>query len=401
MTTPTSKWSTATSDAATGPPLRSMKPLRWIRENLFNTWYNSLLTIASLWLLIIAGRAGAVWMFTEANWAVIPANLRLLLAGTYPASQLWRIWTIVGFIAALTGLSAGAFGGKNIQLAVKLSGVGVVLALLPFSLRIRALILFCVALLLVGFYVSRGHNKLRPWLAAGWILSFPFTMLMMWGIQSSTFLPRVETSSWGGFVLTLLLAVVGIVASFPFGILLALGRRSSLPVVSAVCTAYIEVIRGMPLITILFMAHLMVPIFLPDFRIDRVIRAMIGLTAFTAAYMAENIRGGLQGVPKGQFEAAQALGMNGTSMMVLIILPQAIRSVIPSIVGQFISLFKDTSLVAIIGLMDLLGVARTVISNPAWLGLQAEVFIFVAALYWIFSYTLSQSSRRLERMLGV
>lgn len=383
------------------PPRRTLTPVRWMRENLFNTWYNTVLTLGSLWLLYTVFNGSIRWIVGEANWAVIPANLRLFATGTYPGDQLWRVWVIVGTVVTLSGLSAGAFGGRNFRFAAGLAGTGIALALLPFSIQVRALILLCVVLLVGSFFIARGRTNLRPWLAGAWVLSFPWTMFLMWGVHSSTFMPRVETSSWGGFTLTLLLAVVGIVASFPIGVLLALGRRSSLPVISWVCTAYIEVIRGMPLITILFMAHLMVPIFLPDFRIDRVIRAMIGLTAFTAAYMAENVRGGLQGVPKGQYEAAEALGMSGSVMMALVVLPQAIRSVIPSIVGQFISLFKDTSLVAIIGLMDLLGVARTVIANPSWLGLQPEVYLFAAVLYWIFSYTISHSSRRLERALGV
>lgn len=382
-----------------GPPPRAVSPVRWVRENLFNTWYNALLTVVSVWLLYSILSSALRWSLTEANWAVIPANLRLILSGTYPRAELWRVWLALMTVVTLSGLSAGAFGGKNFRFALILGGSGLALACLPFSWGVRGLILLGVALLVAGFFVARDRKAWRPWLAGLWFLSFPFTMYLMWG--SGNLLTRVETSSWGGFTLTLLLAVVGIAASFPIGVLLALGRRSDLPVVSWLCTAYIEVIRGMPLITILFMAHLMMPIFLPDFRIDRVLRAMIGLTAFTAAYMAENVRGGLQGVPKGQYEAAEALGMNGTLMMLLVVLPQAIRSVIPSIVGQFISLFKDTSLVAIIGLLDLLGVARSVIANPAWLGLQTEVFLFAAVLYWVFCYILSRSSMRLERALGV
>ncbi len=160
-------------------------------------------------------------------------------------------------------------------------------------------------------------------------------------------------------------------------------------------------VRGTPLVAVVFMAHLLVPLFLPDFRIDKVVRAMVGFTVFTAAYVAENVRGGLQSVPKGQYEAALALGMNSPIAMVLVILPQALRAVVPSIVGQFISLFKDTSLVAIIGLLDLLGVARSVIANPQWLGLQAEVFLFAGLIYWVLCYTLSRSSRRIEKALGV
>jgi general L-amino acid transport system permease protein len=201
--------------------------------------------------------------------------------------------------------------------------------------------------------------------------------------------------------LTLVLAAVGIAASFPLGVLLALGRRSSLPAVSLISTLYIEIVRGVPLVTVLFMAQIMVPIFLPDFRIDKIIRAMVGLTLFTTAYMAENVRGGLQGVPRGQYEAAHALGLRYPLIMLLIILPQALRSVIPAIVGQFISLFKDTSLVAIIGLLDLLGIARSVIANPDWLGLQAEVYIFAALIYFIFSYSMSHTSKKIEMALGI
>ena len=182
---------------------------------------------------------------------------------------------------------------------------------------------------------------------------------------------------------------------------MALGRRSNLPTIKWASTAYIETVRGVPLVTILFMAQIMVPIFLPDFRIDKILRAMLGITLFSAAYMAENVRGGLQSIPKGQHEAAHALGLNYPLTMLLIILPQALRSVIPAIVGQFISLFKDTSLVTIIGLLDLLSIAKTVIANPDWLGLQAEVYLFAAAIYFVFSYSMSYISQKIEGALGV
>ena len=374
---------------------------RWLRENLFSPWYNTLLTAGCLWFLVVVGRAAYLWAFHEAEWAVVPANLRLFLVGTYPPGQLWRVWLVLMTIAVMSGLSAGAFGGGSLRFAASLTAAGVLTALLPFTAAVRGRILLAVLLLIVSFGVARGRRSLRPWLACAWLLSFPWTLLLLWGVDGAAALPRVETSSWGGLLLTLLLAVAGIVASFPLGVLLALGRRSRLPAISWVSAAYIELVRGTPLVAVLFMAHLMLPIFMPDFRVDRVVRAMVGFTAFTAAYMAENVRGGLQGVPRGQYEAAEALGMNRTLTMLLIILPQAIRSVVPSIVGQFISLFKDTSLVAIIGLLDLLGVARSVIANPAWLGLQPEVFAFAAALYWIFSFSLSRASARVERALGL
>lgn len=373
---------------------------RWLRESFFSTWYNTLLTLACLWLLCVSVPAAARWIVGHARWEVIPANFMTLLVGTYPREQVWRLWLVLLSLALLAGLTAGVAGSSKRRVAAGAAAVGLV-ALLPVSGFSRAMIVAASALWVGGYWAGMGRARLRPWLAGAWFLSFPWTLFWMWGVQGSQVLPRVETSAWGGLALTLILAVVGIVFSLPFGVLLALGRQSSLPVISWCSAAFIELVRGTPLVTIVFMAHLMVPVFLPDLRIDKVVRAMIGFTLFTSAYMAENVRGGLQGVSKGQYEAAAALGMNGTLVMLLVVLPQALRAVIPSIVGQFISLFKDTSLVAIIGLLDLLGVARSVIANPRWLGLQAEVFLFAALVYWSFSFTLSRASRRVEAALGV
>jgi general L-amino acid transport system permease protein len=184
--------------------------------------------------------------------------------------------------------------------------------------------------------------------------------------------------------------------------LLALGRRSELPIIRWFSIGYIELVRGVPLITILFMAQLMLPLFLPDgMDVDRVLRAMVGMTLFSAAYLAENVRGGLQAIPKGQFEASHALGLSGAQTMIFIILPQALRLIIPILVGQFISVFKDTALVAIVGLFDLLGIARTVLSQPEFLGLHREVYAFVSLLYWVLSYAMSYISQRLETSLGI
>jgi general L-amino acid transport system permease protein len=204
-------------------------------------------------------------------------------------------------------------------------------------------------------------------------------------------------------MLNLMVAAIGIVASFPIGVLLALGRRSTLPVVKVFCTLFIELVRGVPLITILFMGSLLLPLFLPeDVRIDRVIRAVIGITLFSAAYMAENVRGGLQAIPEGQYEAARAIGLNAPLTTLLIILPQALRLVIPAIVGQFIALFKDTTLLIIVGINEILGIGKSIVlGNPEWVGAQIEVYLFIAALFWVFTYAMSYSSRRLERALGV
>jgi general L-amino acid transport system permease protein len=193
-------------------------------------------------------------------------------------------------------------------------------------------------------------------------------------------------------------AISGIVFSFPLGVLLALGRQSTLPLIKWFCVFYIEVVRGLPLIGILFMAQVMLPLFLPaGLEIDRVLRAIAAFVFFSAAYLAENVRGGLQSIPKGQAEAARALGLSIPLTIILITLPQALKASIPAIVGQFIGLFKDTSLVAIVGLVDLMGVSRTVLSQPEFIGRYAEVYLFVALIYWMFCFSLSQASQKLEK----
>jgi general L-amino acid transport system permease protein len=204
-------------------------------------------------------------------------------------------------------------------------------------------------------------------------------------------------------MVTFLLAVGGIVLSFPIGVMLALGRRSSLPVVKAVSILFIETIRGVPLITILFMFSMIVSLFLPqETRLDRLLRALMAMIVFSSAYTAENVRGGLQAIPLGQIEAAKAVGMSGFQTMLLIVLPQAIRMVIPTLVGQFIALFKDTTLVVIIGITDLLGIGRAIVnSSPEFIQLQTEVYIFIALIYWVFSYLMSTASRRVEAAMGV
>jgi general L-amino acid transport system permease protein len=373
-----------------------------MKENLFNTWYNALFTLLAVVFLYVVFKGILTWAFTEANWNVIPANLQIFLVGTYPKDEIWRVWIVIYTLGLLLGLSAGIWGGIALRLALVIAGVGggvgIILAFFPAALSNRFGLLGGVALLAGSLFLGRGRKELRLWVLGGWLLSFPWTMIWLHGFAG---LPTVFTSSWGGLLLTLILAAVGIVVSFPLGVLLALGRRSNLPTIKWASTAYIETVRGVPLVTILFMAQIMVPIFLPDFRIDKILRAMLGITLFSAAYMAENVRGGLQAIPKGQHEAAHALGLNYPLTMLLIILPQALRSVIPAIVGQFISLFKDTSLVTVIGLLDLLGIAKTVIANPDWLGLQAEVYLFAAAIYFVFSYSMSYISQKIEGALGV
>jgi general L-amino acid transport system permease protein len=234
---------------------------------------------------------------------------------------------------------------------------------------------------------------------------FPLVALLLifWLINGdmvrtrSPILPFVSTNLWGGLLLTLFVSVISIAAAFPLGVLLALGRQSQLPVVRWLSTLYIEGMRGLPLIGILFMAQVMLPLVLPgQWRLDRLVRAIAGLVLFNAAYLAENIRGGLQSIPRGQTEAAQALGFNTVQTLGLIVLPQALRAVIPAIVGQFISLFKDTSLLSLFALIELTGIARSVLAQPQFLGRYAEVYLFIGMLYWMFCYGMSQLSRRLE-----
>jgi general L-amino acid transport system permease protein len=262
----------------------------------------------------------------------------------------------------------------------------------------------------IGFFAAqRGANArtavrqpiaLRALIGAGLVwLAIIIGVVVAFTLSGTTdnLLPVTDTGRWGGFLLTILLTVVAIVGSFPLGVLLALGRRSSLPAIRITCIVFIEVVRGVPLITVLFMAQLLVPLVNPALaEVDNVFRAMVGLTLFSAAYLAENVRGGLQSVAGGQEEAARALGLTGWQITLLITLPQALRAVIPALVGQCIALFKDTSLVALVGLLDLTGTSRSVIAQSEFVGLQNEIFLFTSILYFIFSYVMAAVSRRIE-----
>ena len=223
------------------------------------------------------------------------------------------------------------------------------------------------------------------------------------GLPGIPGLQPVSVIHWGGLMLNLLLAVAGIVLCLPLGIALALGRRSALPVVKLLCVTFIEVFRGVPLITLLFMSQVLVPLAFPDnFPQNSLFRAAVVITLFSAAYMAENIRGGLQALRPGQAEAARALGLPGWQTTLFILLPQAIRNVIPAIVGQFIALFKDTSLVYIIGMLDVVEISRAFIQgNTEYLSNALELFIFLALVFWVFTYTMSYVSQRVEQELGV
>lgn len=383
------------------PPTERYSVVRWLHKNLFSTWYNALLTIVMLALTALLVRGLLEWAFTQARWEVISANLRLFMVGQYPVTALWRIWACVALLAFLIGMSWGIWGRMQRGGAVAFGALPFILAIITSDEPSR------VALVITGIAGIVGYGLSWRWGAVvqrvsiiGWILYFPILFVLVSGLDAADgVLPPVPTNLWGGLLLTLLLTVVGIVASFPLGVLLALGRQSKLPVINWLCVIYIELIRGVPFISVLFMAQLMLPLFLPGITIDRVVRAMAGVIIFSAAYLAENVRGGLQSIPRGQHEAARALGLSPWQTTLLIILPQALRAVIPILVGQFIALFKDTSLVVIVGLLDLMGIARTVLAQPDFLGLQAEVYTFVAVVYGVFCYLMSAFSQRLEAHL--
>ncbi|MEP7198209.1 MAG: ABC transporter permease subunit [Chloroflexota bacterium] len=390
-----------TTSNSLAPPAATIGLLGWLRRNLFSTWYNALLTGLALWLLWSLGTA--LWNFvTTAEWGVVTANLRLFMIGRYPVSEAWRAQAALSLLALLLGASWGVWGGIVRNLAVGVGALFLVLALLPFELDSRLWLAANLALIAVGFglgVVTRA--RVTGVLRVAWLVS-PFIVFgALYGIGVPPLL-TVFTDLWGGLLLTLTLAVVGIVASFPLGVLLAVGRQSSFPAIRAFCTLYIELIRGVPLVTILFMMQIMLPLFLPEgLTVERVVRALIGFAVFTSAYLAENVRGGLQSIGHGQSEAARALGLNALQTLWLIVLPQALRAVIPALVGQFISLFKDTSLVAIVGLLDLTGIANSVVQQQAFLGRQSEVYLFIAAIYFVVAFSMSAASRRLEKVLGV
>jgi|HigsolmetaAR202D_1030399.scaffolds.fasta_scaffold00193_10 amine acid ABC transporter, permease protein, 3-TM region, His/Glu/Gln/Arg/opine family len=377
----------------------------WLRQNLFNGVLNTLITIVLVIFIPIVLFLIVRWAIFEATWQPVATNFRLLMTGRYPIEHVWRIQACMAIIYLLFGLSAGIWQGMVRTIGIGLVGFAIFFALFPFSVSARLWLVGSVVAALVGYFVGRPFSsKLRIPVIVLWLISpFIFWLLIRGGMLG---LPLVTTNLWGGLLLTIILAVVGIIASFPIGVLLALGRQSKLPIIKWCCTLYIELVRGVPLISVLFMAVLMLPLFLPsNIRIDNLVRVLVAITGFSAAYLAENVRGGLQSVPRGQYEAASALGLNVFQTTFLIVLPQALRAVIPALVGQFISLFKDTSLVSIVGLAELLGIAGIVINQPEWLqvtgGVEREVLLFAALVYWFFCYTLSKISRRIEAHLGV
>ncbi len=382
----------------------------WARANLFANWLSGLVTVVTVPLIAWVLWRIVAWVFGTADWTLIASRPQQYLIGLYPTELAWRPLAGWLLVSILFGMAAAMWGGAARRIAIGYGAITLLLGILPYGMFhegvvmpgwIRALIVANLLTMAVGYALGRSSHWGRPrTFVVGGIAIYVVLLVLLTGLPG---MEQVPPRQWGGLMLNLILAVSGIFFAFPIGVLLALGRRSALPVVKILCVVFIEVFRGVPLITLLFMSQVLVPLALPEnFPVDSVTRAAITITLFSAAYTAENIRGGLQGLHPGQAEAARALGLPGWQVTSLILLPQAIRNVIPAIVGQFIALFKDTSLVYIVGMLDILEMGRSIVQgNVQFADNGRELFIFVAVVFWIFTYTMSYVSRRVERHLGV
>ena len=399
------------------PPRLERGMVGWMHANLFSTWHSTVLTALSGLVMLVALWFGLGWILFDAEWTVIGTLGGQMVIGQYNTDAacpsrdcFWRPQASLLMVTVLLGMAWGlAGGGTTKRIAIVVAVALAAFAFLPYSMErmgldVRILLLANLPALGAGWAIARYTPLGTPkWIAILGVVVFVLTIILLRGVGGIPGLEPVSVIYWGGLMLNLLLAVAGIVLSLPIGIALALGRRSRLPVVKLLCVVFIEVFRGVPLITLLFMSQVLVPLAFPeDFPQNSLFRAAIVITLFSSAYMAENIRGGLQALHPGQAEAARALGLAGWQITSLISLPQAIRNVIPAIVGQFISLFKDTSLVYIIGMLDVVEISRAFIQgNAEFLANTQELFLFLALVFWIFTYTMSYVSRRIEAHLGV
>ena len=399
------------------PPRSETGVVGRMHANLFNSRFNSAMTVLAVIVIALALWFGLGWILIDADWTVISTLGGRMIIGQYnieaacPGQNcFWRPQAGLLLVTLVLGMAwQVAGGGVTKRIALAVAGVAAAFAFLPYAFRqmgldVRLLLLANLPALAVGWSLAR-YTKLgtASWTAILSVTAFVLTLVLLRGIPGVPFLQPVSVIFWGGIMLNLMLAVAGIGLSFPIGIALALGRRSELQVLKLLCIVFIETFRGVPLITLLFMSQVLVPLAFPeDFPQNSLMRAAIVITLFSSAYMAENIRGGLQSLHPGQAEAARALGLPGWQTMLFISLPQAIRNVIPPIVGQFISLFKDTSLVYIIGMLDVVEISRAFIQgNPEFLANAKELFIFLALVFWVFTYGMSYVSRRVEQHLGV
>ena len=404
-------------EALARPPRVTTHAAGWARENLFGTWYDGLLTVICGTTLALGLWFGLGWILGDADWTVISVLDGRFVIGQYNtvaacAGQncFWRPQAGLIMVAAVLGVAWGIAGGGTARLAaIVVAVVAAAFAFLPYGLDemgmdVRLLLLACAPATALGWAAAKYTPLGTPGrLAILSVVAFVLALVLLRGLSEVPGLQPVSVNKWGGLMLNLILAVIGITLSLPIGIALALGRRSDLPVVKLLCVVFIEVFRGVPLITLLFMSQTLVPLAFPEnFPVNSLARAAIVITLFSSAYMAENIRGGLQALHPGQAEAARALGLPGWQTTMLISLPQAIRNVIPAIVGQFISLFKDTTLVYIISMLDIVEIGRAFISsNPDFQDNLRELFVFLAVVFWIFTYSMSYVSKRVEHHMGV
>jgi len=406
------------------PPRRDLTPRQWVRANLFSSPLNSVLTVViGLGTAYVVYRL-ARWAFVTAEWAVVQVNLRLFMVGFFPVDQLWRLWVALYVLVTTCGLAAGALAEASRRVAdgdeepaPRPSLPRRVLAALhrfwPAVVCVAVILGFTrtpgptvgtVGLVVVGALAgAAGRRVPRPLQRWAWVLPIAGLVAALQVIVAGE--DGVGWDRWGGLHLAVAATIAGVGLAFPLGLLLALGRRSSLRALRLVSIAYIEAFRAVPLVTLLFLGGYMVGYLFPN-TVEPpsfLVRAVIAITLFEAAYIAEIVRGGLQAVPRGQYEAAQALGLSPVGVMRLVVLPQALRAVIPAMVGQFISLFKDTSLLTIIGFLELIEVTRIVTQQDAFRGqgLRPIALAFVGLIYWAGCSTMSRESQRLERRLGV
>lgn len=387
------------------PTVVPRTPAEWLKENLFSTWRNGVLTVISAAVVLFVLWRFARFIVVTADWTVVQANLKGYMTGPFPLDETWRIWVCVYLIAALAGFTAGS--ARRVMFAWKprrwvLTAIVAVAATVVFlyivqTAFVRSLVLGVPVLIGLTIVVGRavGPGLKRTKLVA-WVLLFPVMMIVVRGFDG------VPPSRWGGFFFNITAAIVAIFASFPIGLALALGRRSTLPAVRFFCVGAIELFRGVPLVAWLVFSKFILDLLLPpQMNFPDIVKALIMMTLFSAAYIGEIVRGGLQGIDRGQYEAARALGLPNSRMLALVILPQALRSTIPAMISHFISLFKDTSLFVAIQVTELLEAAFRSASALRFQGRDQEVLLFAALVFWMVAFSMSRWSQRLETRLGV
>jgi general L-amino acid transport system permease protein len=403
------------------PPTLETGAMGWARKNLFSSWGNGITTVvlfvAVAWLLsgfvnwailtaTFTAPSGQACRGHGACWALIHEKYRYIFFGSFPYAQHWRpLLAIITMLAMLIS-SADRRMWNSRLIWIWLVGSFITFLLMfgvlsfPISLFLTiALVGGVIGLSMRGVIAPpaelNGYRALIAIGAVGLLLRI-LGVMPAWSLTIAVF-DYVETGLWGGLPVTMILATYGLVFAFPYGVLLALGRRSKLPLIKGLCVGFIELIRGVPLISLLIMASVMLPLFLPQgTTIDKFLRALVAVILFAGAYIAEIIRGGLQSLPKGQFEAADAMAFSYPQKTILIVLPQALRVVIPPLINTFIGFFKDTSLVLIIGIFDFLNTANQALVDPNWAGFPAEVYLFAAFIYFIFCFSMSRYSKYLE-----